>query len=660
MASVTQKTPSQILQKFLGSGINISPSALTKIQSLPLSWKDIETFIQKISFSPDFSSYLSETQVSNEFNPIIKTEPNTDLPSPENEDPSALKNKQSSQMNSELVDVLKQQGYGQPDNVCELEPIPEKPSLSSEEDAEVKKITQSPTKNSPIERSQSFKSSSISKKDIQINTDQSILIQENTNVNSPFESSTDTSIPSSESPTLPSSDDEDEIRELRNQKRKSWEKLILKSGTSTFTPKASEYDGQINILKDPTGHLFTEGKLEEFIAVMKDKYEKIRAILKKRPEGNEILDIGMINRLENSVEVKFIGMVVEKRQTSNKNYIITFEDPTGTCTALVRQEPVELFQLVTHLLPDQVVIIDGYLSVKHQTNSRIVLVNKIIFPDAPNRSSFPGSPDDLSICFISDTHFGSKDWLGNVWHRFVDFLNCKIGNDKQREQAGKIKYLCIAGDIVDGIGIFPNQDKRLAITDIYKQYDVTAEFFAEIPDYIEIIVSPGDHDAVRNAIPRPALDKDIAKNLYDDPQITMVGCPALVELHGVKTQIFHGTSLIDLNMSIPGMTNEDPVKTMQEFILSRHLAPSYGKKTRIAPVEKDWLVLDTLPDILHTGHLHKNGAGWYHGTLLVNSGCFQGQTSFMDNLGIEPDYGKPTIVNIKDRLDPHVIDLVGN
>jgi len=63
---------------------------------------------------------------------------------------------------------------------------------------------------------------------------------------------------------------------------------------------------------------------------------------------------------------------------------------------------------------------------------------------------------------------------------------------------------------------------------------------------------------------------------------------------------------------------------------------------------------------LHTGHLHKNGYGMYHGILLVNSGCFQAQTDFMKSLGIIPDFGKPTIVNIKDKLVPQVINLVSD
>ncbi len=701
MTPSTAKSKSQILAKFLGSGINLAPNALLSLQLLPISWKDIEKFIQKISFSPNFSSYLSHDQVMDEFGQIIQNIPEYDPSSPS--------------INSKVSGMLEKQGYGNPDGTCSLdennssaeksnpnfvgqilddssmEYIPEPPDTDDfpkiahsqnnnplPNKAEIMNPSSHSTNHVPS-TSENFLTPSLSitsSTESQVSSDSAISAVsipatnpisvppiETPSVGTTTQSqSAPSSLPktSAENVSSPVKNEDDEITRIRAEKQKSWEKLAIRSGTSTFNPIASDYDGEIEILKDPTGHLFTDGKIGEFISVMKDKYEKLRDILKRRPEGNEILDIGMINRLDSSVEVKFIGMVVEKRQTNNKNYIIKLEDPTGVCTVLVRQEPVELYSQMMHLLEDQVVIIDGYLSVKQEKNSRIVLVNNIIFPDAPNRPGFQGSQEDLGICLISDTHFGSKDWLGKVWNRFVDYLNCRIGNDNQMKQAGKIKYLCIAGDIVDGIGIYPNQDKRLTITDIYDQYSQCAEYFAEIPEYIEIILSPGDHDAVRNAVPTPAIEKDFAKALYDDPRVTMLGCPSLVSLHGVKTQLFHGTSLIDLNMTIPGMTNEDPVKTMREYIVSRHLAPSYGKKTQIAPVEQDWLVLETLPDILHTGHLHKNGCGWYHGTLLVNSGCFQGQTDFMDNLGIEPDFGKPTIVNIKDRLSPHVIDLVGD
>jgi DNA polymerase II small subunit len=384
--------------------------------------------------------------------------------------------------------------------------------------------------------------------------------------------------------------------------------------------------------------------------------------LTTRPEGTGILDINYINKLQNSTNVKFIGMVIEKRLTANKNYMISMEDPTGKISILVRQteQQKELYELMQKVLPDHVAIVEGFLNVDSARKSRIVLTTSFVFPDTKKThvTNFP--QEDIAVALISDTHFGSKDWMDKVWKRFSDYLNCRIGNDRQVEQAGKIKYLCIAGDVVDGIGVYPNQEKRLTIQDIYKQYDYCADCLAELPEYITIVVSPGDHDSVRKALPTSAIPKDIAPKLYNNG-VKMVGCPAYVSLHGITTLLFHGTSLIDMNMSIPGLKNEDPAQTMSELMRARHLVPSYGKKTELAPTESDWLVIDPIPDIFLTGHLHKNGYGWHNGILMVNSGCFQGQTDYMKSFGIDPDIGKPTIVNLKGpQLKPYVVDLIEN
>ena len=616
----------RLLTRFLDAGINISPQALDYLLSLKkLSPQALSAFIDRIAFSPDFISHISLAAVSKEFS---NEEFHSDGESHNKDSENILppENLPASLNSSELSDTV-------PSPPTKFEAKP-----PSQERKTVNNVKVVISKKSQV--MQQLK-----------NTSETSSKQLDDNQNEPEQ------IVNQDLLSGDLGDKEKEISRIRQEKQKQWEKLQIRRSTSTYHPLAADYDGEIKIIKDPSNKLYTDGKLQDFVNLQVDKFTQLKKILKARPEGHDLIEISLINRLENSAEVKFVGMVMEKRQTAKKNYILKFEDQTGTCTALIRPEPVELYNLVNHLLPDHVVIVEGFYSTKRDSKTGIVLINNLVFPDAPinRRKNFP--EEDLSICLISDTHFGSKDWLGKVWHRFVEYLKGNIGNDRQIEQAGKIKYLCVAGDLVDGIGIFPNQDKRLSIVDIYKQYDACADYFAEIPEHIKIIASPGDHDAVRKAIPTPAIPKDTAKKLYDIGT-TMVGCPALVDLHGVVVQMFHGTSLIDLNMSIPGLTNEDPVATMREYIRARHLAITYGKKTEIAPLEKDWLVLDTLPDILHTGHLHKNGAGFYKGTLLVNSGCFQGQTSFMDNLGIVPDIGKPTVVNFKGKLTPRVIDLI--
>ena len=601
-----------LLDKLNSSGINISPKALLFLKDLGINSAELEEIIQKLSFSPNFNSHITMKTIQRDSSDVFKKFEENSLKSkiiPLKDLPKNKKLKQD-QIKNELKEHSSEKFKPRKQNV--LFPVP-KIDLGDD------KVLESDSAESV--ESKEFSEPKV-KPDEKVN-------------------------------------DGNKLEYNNKHKKGVWEPLKLRRSTSTFKAIASEYNAEVKILKDPTKSLFTEGKIEEFLAVQKDKFNQLSKILKKRPEATGLLEINMINRLNNSVNVKFIGMVVKKKQTFKKKYLIEFEDPTGTCMSLVRQESKQCYDLIPKLLPDHVVIVDGYLNVNQKTNSKIVLINDIIFPDTPKEHQINFPDEDLAMCLISDTHFGSKDWLEKVWNRFVDYLNCRVGNDKQIRQAGKIKYLCITGDIVDGIGVYPNQDKRLLITDIYKQYEATAKFLSEIPDYIKIIISPGDHDGVRKAIPAPAIPKSLAKGLYD-LDIEMVGCPSLVSLHGIKTKLYHGTSLIDINMMIPGLTNDDPFSSMKEMIHARHLAPSYGRKTELAPVSKDWLVLDEIPDILHTGHLHKNGYGMYHGILLVNSGCFQAQTEFMKSLGIVPDYGKPTIVNIKNKLVPQVIDLVSD
>ena len=42
---------------------------------------------------------------------------------------------------------------------------------------------------------------------------------------------------------------------------------------------------------------------------------------------------------------------------------------------------------------------------------------------------------------------------------FIRFLNWLSSTDD--EIVNKIKFVCIGGDLIDGIGIFPNQDRGI-------------------------------------------------------------------------------------------------------------------------------------------------------------------------------------------------------
>jgi len=222
------------------------------------------------------------------------------------------------------------------------------------------------------------------------------------------------------------------------------------------------------------------------------------------------------------------------------------------------------------------------------------------------------------------------------------WLNGGLGD---QDVVSRVKYIVIAGDLVDGVGVYPGQEFQLAEKDPRKQYQMAADLLKQIPGHIQIIISPGNHDAVRQALPQPAVPIDLAESLYAMENVRWVGDPAWVKLHGVTFLVYHGKSLDDVIATTPDLAYDRPTEAMKLLLRSRHLAPTYGKRTALSPEMRDFLVIDQPPDVFHAGHVHTYGELTYRGTLLVNSGTWQAQTSFQTNMGLEPT---PSIVPILD------------
>lgn len=424
-----------------------------------------------------------------------------------------------------------------------------------------------------------------------------------------------------------------------------------------YKPIAKEYSFEYDVLKDPTGKIYTKGDYDEFYELTIDKFNQLSKLMKNRGDTLSATTINNVLRNTKSQEIAVIGMVNEIRKTKNGNYFLTLEDKTGKINVIIRKdiEDQEIIKTLGRTILDQMIFVDGTYNPGENGKKGIMFSNNLTKIDIPQDFQPEVSSEPLSITLISDTHIGSKEFEEDLWNRFVMFLNGKIGNKKLREIAGKIKYLVINGDLIDGIGVYPMQEEDLIIKDLYHQYEKASELLSEIPDYIKIFYSSGNHEPVRNAIPRPAVPKKYVEPLINNG-VKCIGNPAVIKTHNVKTLVFHGDSLIDMNQLIPGLDNNNPIETMKELLICRHLAPIFGKKTQIAPVNKDWLVIDKIPDIFHTGHVHIFGMGDYNNVPLVNSGCFQSQTDFMKSFGIHPTPGIVPIIELN-TLNPSPIDF---
>ena len=157
---------------------------------------------------------------------------------------------------------------------------------------------------------------------------------------------------------------------------------------------------------------------------------------------------------------------------------------------------------------------------------------------------------------------------------------------------------------------------------------------------------PGNHDAVRLAEPQPALDDELAEIMaVHDARVT--GNPSVVTVEGVSILMYHGVSLDELIAEIPAASYDAPEVAMTHLLRKRHLAPPYGDRTRIAPEARDYLVIDEVPDVFHAGHVHKLGYDRYHNVTVINSGCWQAQTTFQRRVNIEPDAGFAPIIDLE-------------
>ena len=387
------------------------------------------------------------------------------------------------------------------------------------------------------------------------------------------------------------------------------------------------------VLQDASKKSYTNGEIKDFTSYFNSRFQKLKALLLKKPglrDSYPMKDVGVRDDV-----VNVIGMVNDIRNTKNNHKIMEIEDETGFITVLIHNENHSLFEMAESIVKDEVI---GVIGSKKGT---LVIASDIIHPSVPRIEE---KKMDFSAVFISDIHIGSSTFLENEFQRFIKWINGDFGDEEQRNIANDVRYLVIAGDVVDGIGIYPHQEEELTIKNIYEQYEEAARFIGDIKD-IKIVIAPGNHDASRLAEPQPAIPEHYAADLYKIKNAEFVSNPSLVSLDGFKTLIYHGRSFDDLAMTINGLSHQTSDLIMRELIEKRHLAPIYGERTPLASEFEDHLVIDEIPDIFHTGHVHINAYKKHNGIHMINSGTFQSQTEFQKIYNIMPTCAEVPVLN---------------
>ena len=411
--------------------------------------------------------------------------------------------------------------------------------------------------------------------------------------------------------------------------------------------KREESDTKVKLKKfyNPTNK---KVDINDWLSYYSDRFARLSNLLRSRLELTNIVSISRILKMNGRQKVSTIGMIKDIGKTFTGITIIEVEDPTGQIKVILKNE--EVAKVSDELTFDEVIGIIG-------TKSKdVIYADKLIFPDIPYEP-IKKAKDDVYAAFISDTHVGSNMFLPKEFSMFTKWLKGNVGSQSQRDMAKKVKYLFVIGDLVDGVGIYPGQEKELLINDIYSQYKEFSKYFSDIPEDIQIIVIPGNHDALRLAEPQHILFEDIARPVYQLNNITMASNPAVVNIHnldnfpGFDVLLYHGMSFDKIVSDVPFLRKygyERADKIMEFLLRKRHLAPSHGS-TLINPMARDFLVIDKPVDVFASGHIHYTKVGRYKNVATIGTGCFQRKTPFQEKLGHNPTPGRVPIFSLKNN-----------
>ena len=446
------------------------------------------------------------------------------------------------------------------------------------------------------------------------------------------------------------------VQEIIKQKKQT-KMIVVDDVKNVVTPSRQEALAPVEqvakVLVEPTPNVNTGEGVDGYTSLFKSRFEKTIRILAQRPDSKRMTKISTVKQMGKgsgsrpstsmaggersfgNAGTYVVSGLLMSRRTKKNGIELEIDDYTGRLQVTAISEDAR--KQAANIALDQVVM----LELENAKGMPGLAAKNVFSPDIPDHLPNKSRSEAYAV-LISDLHVGSKYFMQQEFLRFLEWLT----SDDDDEIVRKIKFLCIGGDLIDGIGIFPNQDKELLLMNASAQMAHTTKLLSKIPKHIKTFIIPGNHDPGRRALPQPIFPEATSGGLYGLENCTMLGNPAYVELNGVKVLMFHGQSLDDVIATTPNMSYQRPAEAMKVLLKARHLSPTYGGRTPVAPESEDMMVMTEVPDIFHAGHVHVTDVDSYRGTLVVNSGAWQAQTKFQQTMGITPSPGIAIVVNL--------------
>jgi len=421
------------------------------------------------------------------------------------------------------------------------------------------------------------------------------------------------------------------VRTVKLVTKDDIEKILGKPVTmETFD--VSEIDCKVNVLSDSRlNENIVEG-VDGYRALFNSRFSKLMKIVNQRQDSSQIQKISHIN--SNNKTIKIAGFIMN-RKIKKEGTEVVIDDDTGKLTLYAADESIG--KRLSEMLLDQLVIADIISNKRGR-----FLIKSVYSPDMPDRV-VNISKKNAYVVFTSDLHIGSNKFLVNSFERFLRWMSGQSGD---LDIVRRIVCLVIAGDLIDGGRTLSSFGEDSTQQNVFSQYETLYNYLNVLRKNIKIIIIPGEHDVTREALPQPPIPRRFIGKLHDMENVRVLGNPSQFTVNGVNIISFHGNSLDDVVAMVPGLSISRPAQAMRVLLRARHLAPYYGGTTQIAPEVEDKLVIDQVPDVLHAGHLHVVDLESYRGSVLINSGTWQGQTTHQETVGINPTPGILPIMNL--------------